>query len=329
MNDEFNKHITAFDMYDFERKFSAGGIDDFTWNKIERVKVDILTNTIIPDMTSKIKKYYPHNFFSTYDTDTSNIEENILIDFLSVDILKPKSIEHFIQNYGYLYVSIDTSFFDYLTDIDGNPINYTNVPYFAKKLSLSAFEDEHTKLKFLFDCYQKIKSPNLDISKLVNECKKHLKYFDNTFLKDLSMYEKNSIDSLLSVEKLNINGLEIPMSNEEKERKRISLYVLHFIREEINKKISTDVHITPRVDSSKEIIKESWYFKDLTASLYYQFYMSIRDKKNIKKCAKPTCPNYFFVTNSKRIFCCNKCAKNYHSTLSKQRAKNKLQNNEI
>lgn len=319
-----NKDLSAYDMYDYQRLFEPKELDNWTWTKIGRVKVKASKNVIVPDMTSKIEKYRPLNFFSTIDSDNTNFKENVLTDFLSVNTEKYHTIEKFTQKYGYLHIEVKENFFDFITDIDGNPLNFTNVPFFAEKVSLSSFIEEHKKLNFIVSSYQLIKADNVDINKIVAEAKKHLHLFNNDYLRYVTYYGSEDFVEIFSVEETDINGNIIPISTEKKDRKLIVLYILHFIKEELWKRIKDNVISKPYVDSHNEQIKEGWYFKDLITSLYYQFYIAIRDRKRLKKCVNPKCPNYFFVYNEKQVFCCTQCGKNHYTNLSREKVRLKM-----
>lgn len=91
---------------------------------------------------------------------------------------------------------------------------------------------------------------------------------------------------------------------DKKMKNALLIVAKHTISQEINYNIQNIKAIY-----NPNTLEPSWKAKNLLSALYFSLFYMRPDSEILRKCANPSCSNYFKVktSNSRKIYCCDKC----------------------
>jgi len=294
----------------------TGDREEWEWSCPNRIKIE--NGKIIADITCGFEKYYPFDYFKF----TSEIlkptkkaleknkreRQDILIEFISIDISKNDSISNFVKSYGFLKTDISKdTVIEFSEDINGNPISYDNFPQIAQhfkdqidkgKEDLSEFISEVRYFQLLVETFNKLSRKDRsgrvnfelfkELARFGEICSPSKPYWSAYFIHELEKETKEEVESFEQYEMTDL--------------------LFRAIEIELQERIQ-NVVIFPYLIKNQFI--ESWYADNLLSALYYMLFIAIRDEKDIRKCENKSCSNYFFIYGSdyRKKYCNELCAR--------------------
>lgn len=270
----------------------------------------------------------PYQLYNPFDYYSPNDSASLHIQFASIDITDNEAILDFINQFGFLGISIKNRFNDiekHLGFFSMNVLNYLNEkePCQNDKYILLNFIKENLKLTVSFD-------ESLSYEAIYEESLEDISSEIKTFNSLLILIEKKNTATPEYLYELisNISSYEKYFSSNLKERTNgnidlLKSYVTELIINTINKAIE---HINPSLilnSDCNSTYKPQWNSKSLISAMYTMLYLDLVQGITIKKCKNTTCTAFFEIygMDHRKEFCSKKCAQSNASREYRKRIK--------